>query len=78
MPLDGLALQFFSESEKKRAQRIANFFRTTKDPSLRLCPNEKCEQGLLRIRAGEPNVECGSCRKKYCNGCLLPEHEGDC
>lgn len=37
-----------SEEMKKQYKKVHNFYVTSNDPSLRLCPKEKCE-GIVKI-----------------------------
>ena len=34
---------------KDKAKKVMAFYQTLKDPNLRLCPNEKCESGVLNM-----------------------------
>ena len=72
--------QFFSHLPpeiQKKYKKIHLFYLTTKDISLRLCPNEKCEDGVLKIMSGT-NPKCSKCQKSFCENCMFPQHEGKC
>ena len=61
----------------KKYEKVHAFYLTMKNPNLRLCPNEKCENGILRMMEGV-NPKCGKCGKVFCGQCMFPEHEDSC
>ena len=70
--------QALAPKEKQQHAKIRNFYNTLQNPSLRLCPNEKCEEGVLEIEEGEPKTKCSHCEEWFCCGCFFPVHEGRC
>ena len=34
------------------------FYSTLKDPNLRMCPNEKCDNGVISTEGEEPSAKC--------------------
>ena len=41
-----------------------------------MCPDEKCERGLIEIRKNEKNGTCNHCHVTFCLKCLQPKHTG--
>ena len=63
---------------QKKYVKLHAFYVTSKDPKLRLCPSEKCEQGILELNSdGEP-ITCNKCQNTFCSKCFFVVHEGDC
>ena len=55
-------------------------FRTEilKKSNLKLCPDEKCEDGFVKVDPSSAHGKCEVCQKKYCLNCMLPPHDGLC
>ena len=62
---------------KKKYEKVHAFYLTAKDPNLRLCPSEKCENGILHLVEGI-NPKCNKCDQVFCEKCMFPEHKGVC
>jgi len=61
---------------KKQYTKVHNFYVTSNDPTLRLCPKENCD-GIIKIIEGQARV-CGTCKKEFCSECYFEKHEGNC
>ena len=75
---DKIFFEVLSPQEKKQFTKINNFYKTLKNPLLRLCPDEKCEEGVLKIKEGEKETQCDKCEKRFCSSCFFPSHTGPC
>ena len=62
---------FKSLPTKTRNQYKKNktFFAIENDPNLKMCPNEKCNEGFVKLNTKD-NPECQFCHKKLCKKCL--------
>lgn len=61
----------------KKYEKVHAFYLTAKNPNLRMCPDEKCENGILELVDGV-NPKCPKCAKVFCEKCMFPEHKGKC
>ena len=61
----------------KKYEKVRAFYLAAKDPNLRLCPSEQCENGMLAMAEGV-NPKCSKCGKVFCEKCMFPEHPGQC
>ena len=58
--------EFFAglpKDTKDKARKVMAFYATLKNSNLRLCPNDKCESGVLNLEGEEPAVKCETCNK---------------
>lgn len=62
---------------KKKYAKIHAFYLTSKDPNLKLCPSENCDEGILVLNESE-NPKCPVCGVVFCGKCFFKEHEGPC
>ena len=46
---------------------------------MRICPDEKCEEGVIIVKDRlQKSGKCEECNKNYCLSCMLPAHSGKC
>ena len=64
-------------NQRKKLVKIQNFYKSLKNPSIRMCPRENCE-GILDLGTGEEEIKCDTCKKWFCSKCLFPVHYGEC
>lgn len=74
---NSLFFQSLSPELQAKSKKKQVFDMVMQNPHLRMCPNEKCNDGVMDLSTGASPV-CNMCGNIYCEKCFYPQHSGTC